>query len=197
MDEVILVKNNGILSGVDGYVPNNNPHRRHPFGSPRIQGSKSIDASPPQNIQGIGNIPKGPKVRSFKEVDTGLNARLGNRGDQCPALEINIKQEYENFMGKMSKKVYDVECTLERFSELATNPEIGSIDQKLLIETKGGLQGEAQGMYKNLRRPSKKDVYLDFEIDSPKGYTHVDYKTPIGFDVLAEETYQTFQRSRL
>ena len=92
-------------------------------------------------------------------------------------------------MQKMSKKYYELECTQERFNELATNPQTGSIDEKSLIETKekDGLQGEAQGMYKNLHRPSNKDVDLDFEIDSSMGYTHVDYKTPIDFDDLAEK----------
>ena len=40
---------------------------------------------------------------------------------------------------------------------------------------------EAQKMYTNIRRPSNKAIDLDFEIDSSKGYTHVDYKTPIDF----------------
>ena len=186
-DEVILVKDNGILPGVDCHVPNNNPRRRHPFGRPRMRGSRSIDVFPPQNVQGLGNIPKRPKVLSFREVDSGLNARRGNRGDQCPAPEFNMKQEYQNFMQKMSKKGYELDCTQERFNELATNPQTGSIDEKSLIETKGGLQGEAQGIYKNLRRPSNKAVDLDFEINSSMGYTHVDYKTPIDFDDLAEK----------
>ena len=43
MDEVILVKDDGILPGVDGYVPNNNLRRRHPLGRPRMRGSKSIE----------------------------------------------------------------------------------------------------------------------------------------------------------
>lgn len=41
-------------------------------------------------------------------------------------------------------------------------------------------------MYKNIRRPSNKSVDLDCEIDSSKGYTHVDYKTLIDFQDLAD-----------
>ncbi len=41
-------------------------------------------------------------------------------------------------------------------------------------------------MYTKIRRPSNKAVDLDFEIDSSKGYTHVDYKTPIDFQYLAD-----------
>lgn len=186
MDEIILVKDDGILPGADGFPLNNNPRRRHPFGRPRMRG-RGITVDPPQNIQGLGDIPAAPKVRSFTEVDTGLNARRGNRGDQCPAPEFDMKKQYENFMQEMSEKGYELECSQERFNELSTNPQTGSPDEKSLIEAKGGLQGEAQGMYKNIRRPSNKAVDLDFEIDSSKGYTHVDYKTPIDFQDLADE----------
>ena len=186
MDEVILVKDDGILPGADGFPLNNNPRRRHPIGRPRMRG-RGITVDPPQNIQGLGNIPEAPKVRSFREVDTGLNARRGNRGDQCPAPEFDMKKQYENFMQEMSEKGYELECSQERFNELSTNPQTGSPDEKSLIEAKGGLQGEAEGMYTNIRRPSNKAVDLDFEIDSSKGYTYVDYKTPIDFQDLVDK----------
>ena len=186
LDSIILVKDDGILPGADGFPLNNNPRRRHPFGRPRMRG-RGITIDPPQTIQGLGDIPAAPKVRSFTEVDTGLDARRGNRGDQCPAPEFDIKKQYENFMQEMSEKGYELECSQERFNELSTNPQTGSLDEKSLIEAKGGLQGEAQGMYTNIRRPSNKAVDLDFEIDSSKGYTHVDYKTPIDFQDLADK----------
>jgi len=185
MDEGILVKDDGILFGADGFPLNSNPRRRHPFGRPRMRG-RSITVDPPQNIQGLGNIPKAPKVRSFMEVDTSLNARRGNREDQCPVPEFDMKKQYENFMQEMSEKGYELECNKERFNELSTNPQTGSPDEKSLIEAKGALQGEAKGMYTNTRRPSNKAVDLDFEIDSSKGYTHVDFKTPIDFQDLAD-----------
>lgn len=184
MDEVILVKNDGLLPGADGFSPNNYPRKPHYI--PRIRG-KSITADPPQNIQGLGNIPEAQKVRSFKEVDTSLNGQRGNRGDQCPAPKFDMKKEYENFMQEISEKGYELECSQERFNELSTNPKTDSPDEKSLIEAKGGLQGEAQGMYTNIRRPSNKAVDLDFEINSLKGYTHVDFKTPIDFQELADK----------
>jgi len=82
---------------------------------------------------------------------------------------------------------HELECSQERLNELSTNLQTGSFDEKSLIEAKGGLQGEAQGMYTNIRRPRNKAVDLDFEIDSSKGYTHVDSKTPIDFQDLADK----------
>jgi hypothetical protein len=127
------------------------------------------------------------KVLYFRKVDTGLNARRINRWDQCPAPEFDMKKQYENFMQEMSEKGYELECSQERFYELSTNPQTVSPDEKSLIEAKGALQGEAEGMYTNIRRPKNKAVDLDFEIDSSKGYTYVDYKTPIDFQDLADK----------
>lgn len=69
------------------------PPRRHPFGGARIR--RGSDVLGP----GLGNIPKGPTVRTFKEVDTGMVARRGNRGHQCPAF--NMDQEHKEFVQKM------------------------------------------------------------------------------------------------
>jgi hypothetical protein len=103
MDEIILVQGDGILSGADGFPLNNNPRRRHPFGRPGMRGT-GINVDPPQNIQGLGNIPEAPKVR-------GLNAQRGNRGDQCPAPEFDMKKEYGNFIQEISEKGYELECS--------------------------------------------------------------------------------------
>ena len=46
MDEIILVKDDGILPGADGLPLNNNPRRRHPFGRPRMRG-RGINIDPP------------------------------------------------------------------------------------------------------------------------------------------------------
>ena len=112
LDSIILVKDDGILPGADGFPLNNNPRRRHPFGRPRMRGT-GINVDPPQNIQGLGNIPEAPKVRSFKEVDTGLGAR---RDDECPAPKFNMEKEYTMLMEDMTQKGIEVECDQQRFN---------------------------------------------------------------------------------
>jgi len=188
-DEVILVKNDGILPEADGFPLNNNFRRRHPFGHPRIRSPKPIQALPPQNIQGLGNLPEAPKIRSFKEVDTGLNARSGNRSDQCPAPEFNMEKEYTMFMEDMAQKGIEVKCNQQRFNDLSVNQETGAIDEKSIFEAKGGLQGEGQRMYKNLRRPANPDVRLDFQATDIKtgNRIFVDHKGMIDFQSLADQ----------
>lgn len=180
INEIILIKDHGIIPGADAFSNNQKPHR-----PPRMKGQQ-FTVDPPRTIKGLKDLPSAPKVRSFTESQTTLHARRHNRDDKCPTPQFNIKKEYETFIEKMSEKGYKLECSLERFSDLSTNPQTGNIDAKSLIEAKGGLQGEAQGMFNNIRRPSNKNVDLDFEIDSSQGYTHVDYKTPIDFKDLAD-----------
>lgn len=183
MDEIILVKDDGILPGADAFPLNNNPRRRHPFGRPRMRG-RGINIDPPQNIQGLGNIPEAPKVRSFTEVDTGLNARRGNRGDQCPASKFNMYEEHRNFVEEMKSKghfVDDIDCDLERFEKLSTNPETDFIDRKSINEAKTILQSEQENLVINARRPNlnKGEPNLDFVVDGPGSYNYVDVKNPI------------------
>jgi hypothetical protein len=79
-----------------------------------------------------------------------------------------MKKEYGNFIQEIWEKGYALECNQERFNELSTNPQTGNFDEKSLIEAKGGLQGEAERMYTNIRQLSNRDVDLDFEIGSSK-----------------------------
>ena len=181
MYEIILVKDDRILPGADGFPLNNNPHRRHPFGRPRMRG-RGITVDPPQNIQELGNIPKGPKARSFREVETGLNVRRGNRGDQCP--KFNMYEEHKNFVEEMKSKghfVDDGDCDLERFEKLSTNPETDYIDRKSINEAKTILQSEQENLITNARRPNlnKGEPNLDFVINEPGLYKYVDVKNPI------------------
>ena len=118
IDEIILVKNNRILPDADSFPINNNSRKPHRI--PRIRG-KGINVDPPRTIQGLGNITEAPKVRSFKEGDTGLNFRRGNHGDQCPAPKFNMEKEYTMFMENMSQKGIEVECDQQRFNNLSVN----------------------------------------------------------------------------
>ena len=108
--------------------------------------------------------------------------------DKCELSEFDLKVEYQILIQEMAKKGYKIDCNQERFNDLLVNLQTGCITKTSLRKVKAALQGEAEGLYTNLRRPSNKAVKLDFEIDSPKGYTHVEYKTLIDNQEF-EETY--------
>jgi hypothetical protein len=89
----------------------------------------------------------------------------------------------------MTDKGYDVNISEDRFLELSRNPQTGKFDEKSIFEAEGGLQGEAQGIYKNLRRPENLDVDLDFQaelVESGKTI-FVDHKGMIDFGSLLDK----------
>ena len=92
----------------------------------------------------------------------------------------------------MKKKGYEIyfeiDFSEERFSELATNPQSNVPDEKSIYEAKGGLELEAKGMVKNLRRPNPK-IDLDFlaEIVETGKTVFVDQKGMIDFGSLADK----------
>lgn len=74
-----------------------------------------------------------------------------------------MEAEYRRFMEDMTQKGIEIECNQQRFNDLSVNQDTSEIDGKSIFEAKGGLQGEGQGIYKDLRRPANRDVRLDFE----------------------------------
>ena len=90
----------------------------------------------------------------------------------------------------MLKKGYKVDIFEERFLELGTNPKTGKFDVDSITEVKGGLQGEIQGLYTNLQRPTNpQKVDLDFQATDVKTGKpiFVDIKSMIDFQSLADE----------
>lgn len=193
--KAILVKNDGVLPGADGFNLNNNFGRRHPMGIPRIR--RQLDVQP-QNIPRFDNLPKAPKIRSFKEVDTGLNGKPGNRGDQCPAHQTQVSGFVKN--GKVDlRKCYDEvirrsnslhcenwSCDFERFKSLAM--ENGRVDENSAGEAITVLNGEMLGFYRNAEREYYgKGVYgPDFKVIGQGEYshvTHIEVKNPVGSDI--------------
>ena len=117
------------------------------------------------------------KLKKLSETDSESESTLG----------FNLEQEYHDFMETILEKGLELDCTQERFNQLVTDPKTGIPNEKILIEVKGALQGEAEGFYKNIRRPSNRAVDLDFEIDPTDGFTFVDLKTPVDFKYLADK----------
>ena len=64
-------------------------------------------------------------------MDTGLNARRGNGGDQCPAPKYNMKVEYRRFIEDMTQKGIEVECN--EATDIKTGNRI-FVDHKGMID---------------------------------------------------------------
>lgn len=183
-DQVILVKDSAVLPGAEGLPFSYG--RRGKYGLPRMRGQQPLLP----HVHGLGNIPRGPQVRQFKQVTDGLDARRGNHGDQCPVPKHDLNHEFETFKADMANKNVKINCSQQRFNDLAVNQETNAIDFISIVEAKGALQAEGQGLLTNIRRPSNPDVRLDFEANDiiTGKRIFVDHKSMIDFNVFAAET---------
>ena len=100
-----------------------------------------------------------------------------------------VIQAYQDFMSKMKKKGYEVNIFEDRFLELSTNPQTGKFDEKSIFETEGGLELEANGTVKNLRRPDNPKVDLDFVAErvGSEETIFIDHKGMIDFGSLSDK----------
>ena len=151
---------------------------------------------PDGNGDGSDGFPEYPNRESVEETQQRLenidqyskrmedSSSSDSEDEQCPASRFNIYEERQNFVEEMKSKGYsvsDIDCDVERFEELSTNPETGFVDQKSLNEAKTILQSEKENLVVNARRPNLKkgEPNLDFVVDGPGPYKYVDVKNPI------------------
>jgi hypothetical protein len=112
----------------------------------------------------------------------------GSMKEQARSLNIDYEAYQEKWNPSLPFNPSDYDQ--ERFRDLAKS--IKTKDGKL-ISTKvsindsiSAFQLESEGEYKNLRHPDPATgVNLDFETDGPGNYTHLDFKHPVGSEVLA------------
>ena len=136
-------------------------------------GSNSNESQPSKQHYGVYDQKKKKKKRK-------------NSGE---VSKERVLEAYQNFMSQMREKGYEVNVSEDRFLELSTNSQTGKFDEKSIFEAEGGLQGEAMGHYKNLRRIKNSGVDLDFTaelVDSGKTI-FVDHKGMIDFGSLADK----------
>ena len=161
----------------DGFQPKPRIHQHfgrqeHVQPNPRIA-SKLQENPVDKNNPGQGSC----RSSNHLYMDKFANSR-------SPNSKININKEHQNFVAKMKTKghfVDDIDCDLERFGKLSTNPETDFIDRKSINEAKTILQSEKENIVINARQPNlnKGEPNLDFAVDGPGSYNYVDVKNPI------------------
>ena len=198
LDEVILVKNDGILSGVDAF-PTPLPQRQKCRTTNGMGGSSPGSNSAPSS--GTGNLGANCRPNPIPRFPHQLSSNYQNQNDKKKKNKKNstevskerVIEAYQNFISEMNYKGYQENISEDRFLELSTNPQTGVFDEKSIFEAEGGLQGEVEGLYSNLRRTNNPKVDLDFEATSLQtGQTiFVDHKAMIDFASLADKGIDT------
>ena len=112
-------------------------------------------------------------------------------------LANSLNPEYAEYQSKyyselLPKRFDTNECSVERFKELATNPLVGGkkFDRVSIDEGRAVFQAELENLVIKPTRPdmtTAKRVNLDYEVQGPAPFTHVDIKTPVGSDILMKQ----------
>jgi len=166
--------------GADGF--NNYPRKPHSI--PRVNRHKNENNI---FVDPLGTHTGGYNSKNVKGTDSELNGKRSGQDGQCSIPKFNMRKELDDFLDDMARKNIEVECDQRRFNDLCVNQDTGVIDEKSIIEAKGALQGEGEGFYKNLSRPTNPDVKLDFQATNINGdEIFIDHKQMIDFNDLAK-----------
>ena len=197
-DKVILVKNDGILPGADGFLPPF-PQRHGGQTTNGMGGSNPGSNSSPSSGTGnlYGNCRSNPNPwfphRLSSNYQNQNNKKKKKKKNSTQVSKKIVIEAYQNFISEMNDKGYQANISEDRFLELSKNPQTGEFDEKSIFEVEGGLQGELEGLYSDLRRTNSPKVDLDFEATSVQtGQTiFVDHKGMIDFESLEDKGIDT------
>lgn len=195
--DIILAKDTSGNFFAEGFTPS----------FPQRQGSRTTNgmggSSPGSNSapsSGTGNLDGNCRSNPTPSFPHQLSSNYQNQNNKKKKKKNSrqvskerVIEAYQNFISEMNDKGYQGNISEDRFLELCTNPQTNLFDEKSIFETEGGLQGEVEGLYSNLRRTKNPKVDLDFEATSVQtGQTiFVDHKGMIDFASLAAKGIDT------
>ena len=108
-----------------------------------------------------------------------------------------LSQEYTEYQQKfnsppVSKRFDTKNYDQEKFKELSNNPRANKeVFHKMTVdEARIAIHAEIEGLVDNAQRIEQmicKSVDLDFKVDGPAPYTHMDVKHPVGSEILRKQ----------
>lgn len=160
-------------------------------GATGFGGSGSGSGSPgsDSNQNNNQNNPRSKSSDQCQNTNYSNQKKKKKKKNSHQVSKKRVIEAHQDFMSKMNKKGYEVNIPEDRFLELSTNPQTGKFDEKSIFEAEGGLELEANGRVKNLRRPGNSKVDLDFVAERVgSGETiFIDHKGMIDFGSLSEK----------
>jgi hypothetical protein len=161
---------------------------------------KPLYGSRPMPQPGNFNIPKPPSVRcSAKLDDMGFTGYLKPKESKSmEELSQTLSQEYSNYQQDfnsppLSERFDTTNYDQEKFLELGADPNAKkTVFHKTTVdEARSALHAEMEGHIENPQRLDQsftKSVDLDFKVDGPYPFTHVDIKHPVGSEILQRKS---------
>ena len=108
-------------------------------------------------------------------------------------LSPEYKEYQQKFNSPLVSKRFDTKnYDQERFKKLAKDPKANKevFHKTTVDEARTAIQAEIEGLVDNPQRieqPICKSIDLDFKVDGPALYTHMDVKHPVGSEILIKQ----------
>ncbi len=125
------------------------------------------------------------------------NQNLGGSSSSMETMSKRLSQEYTEYQQKfnsprVSKRFDTKNYDQEKFKELAKDPRANKevFHKTTVDEDRTALQLEMEEIVDNPQRIEKsicKFVDLDFKVEGPAPYTHMDAKHPVGSEILRKQ----------
>ena len=146
----------------------------------------------------INNKPLSSRTTGkLNEQQFNGNQNLGGSSSSMEKMSKRLSQEYTEYQQKfnpppVSKRFDTKNYDQEKFKELAKDPRANEevFHKTTVDEARAALQAEMEGIVDNpqrIEKPICKSVDLDFKVDGPARYTHMDCKHPVGSEILIKQ----------
>lgn len=125
------------------------------------------------------------------------NQNPGGSSSSMETMSKRLSPEYTEYQQKfnspsVSKRFDTKNYDQEKFKELAKDPKAKKevFHKRTVDEARTAIHAEIEGLVDNPQRieqPICKSVDLDFKVDGPAPYTHMDVKHPVGSEILRKQ----------
>ena len=130
-------------------------------------------------------------------VKINQDQNLGGSSSSMETMSRRISQEYTEYQHKFNSppvsKRFDIKnYDEEKFKELSKDPRADKevFHKTTVDEARAAIQSEMEEIVDNpqrIEKPFCKSVDLDFKVDGPAPYTHMDVKHPVGSEILRKQ----------
>lgn len=159
-------------------------------------GRFSVKSTPDPFNPGCAGGPRSITVLSSQD-NPSSSVEQNTSSSSMETMSRRLSPEYEEYQQKfnsppVSKRFDTTQYDQQRFQQLAKDPNAKKevFHKKTVDEARTAIHAETEGLVDNAQRMEKpicKSVDLDFKVDGPAPYTHMDAKHPVGSEILAKQ----------
>ena len=143
------------------------------------------------------NKPLSVRKAEINDGQYNRNENLGGPSSCMEQMSKRLSPEYREYQQKfnsppVSKRFDTEQYDQEKFQELSKDPRANKevFHKTTVDEARAAIQSEMEEIVDNpqrIEKPFCKSVDLDFKVDGPAPYTHMDIKHPVGSDILRKQ----------